>query len=71
MLLDKNDRPIKSIYCQEDCRADYIVGIQGVTEITVALESEQFSEVPWFEIHAGDKIMARINAAYVTEVEYL
>jgi hypothetical protein len=46
------------------------VGNQGLTHITPYEENGQMAPVLWFELYAGDRCSARVNAKYVAIVEY-
>jgi hypothetical protein len=70
VALKEDYRPIMGVYFPEDCSNGYTVGREGVTRIDVAMENGQYEAVPWFEIYIGEKIVARLNAAFITQVTY-
>ena len=47
-----------------------VAGAAGVTRIEVYHEPGNGAAVPWFAVWAGDRLVARVNSAYVESVGY-
>jgi hypothetical protein len=69
-MLSKDIRAISSIFMVGDYQRSYIVGRYDITRIMAVDETGEISYVPWFEVWKGDRLFARVNASYVSEVFY-
>jgi hypothetical protein len=69
-MLSKDTRTISSLFIAGDYQRSYTVGRYEVTKISAVDEQGEMAYVPWFEVWKGDRLLARINASYVSEVFY-
>lgn len=66
-MLSKDTRLIYALVLEG---VSYWVGSDNVTRISAVDENGEMAHVPWFEVWRGEKLHARVNAAYVSEVYY-
>lgn len=71
MTLQHDEREIASIHIGPEQIEGYVVGHNGVTRISVYMELGQMAMVPWFNVWSGDEVICRVNAAFVSTVEYV
>ncbi len=67
--LADDQRPIRSAW-GEDGQTGASVGMRGVTKIKAYWETGQMAGVGWLAVYKGDTIVARLNAARLTEIVY-
>jgi hypothetical protein len=65
-----DDRPIKSVWWDDDYGSQIEVGRQGVTRIESYHEPGQMALVPWIAVYKGDYLEQRINPASLGGVVY-
>jgi hypothetical protein len=48
----------------------WFIDYDGVTEIREVTENLGTYGITWYEVHAGDKLIAKMNALHTAEVRY-
>jgi hypothetical protein len=63
-----DQRPIKALYYLDD--SSFTVGVSGIEKIEPYEENGEQAPVTWFEIWRNGAVSERVNAKYVSVVQY-
>lgn len=68
-----NERPAVRLICYNDSHGNpsvFTVGVAGITEIREIGEDGEYAMIPWVEVWAGDKLLARFSQHKLEHIFY-
>ena len=68
--IENDKRPIQMVWSVGPEELGATVGQSGVTRIEPYQENGQMAAVTWFAVYKGDFLAARLNGAYMAEINY-
>ena len=65
--ITKEQRPVLVLIMES---RSWVLGVNGITKIEPYDETGEMACVPWFNVWQGERLICKVNAAFVHRVEY-